>query len=227
MKIKTLKILTSNLANQIDFYTNTIGLKLISESAFEAKLQVGTTILILKQTTHFQPYHFAINIPANQAAAALTWLSSRVEILKDGTSEIQQFKKWNAEAIYFYDKDQNIVELIARKTLNIQSAEIFSPKSLLSISEIGAPVDDLPAIFESLQSIVSIPIYDGSLERFCAIGDENGLFIFINKTIKDWFPTGEKAYSAPFEIVLEERGEEYRLGFEGKAKFITPHTKFS
>ena len=222
MKIKELKIYTNNLLGQIDFYTNKIGLELIERSEFQGVFQIGRSKLTMAQSDQFTPYHFAINIPCNKEIEAIEWLKKRVKILKDGMNEIQDFDFWNAKAIYFYDIDQNIVEFIARKNLKNNSYEGFNVHSLLEISEIGLPVGDIKEAFDVLTKITNIGIFDGGFERFCAIGDENGLFICINKYVKDWYPTGDKANASAFEIKLEENGQPYELVFKnGKIKAIT------
>lgn len=216
MKIKELKIYSSRFDKQIAFYSGKIGLKLIEKTEYEAIFQIGKSKLIFKKSERFQPYHFAINIPANREKEALNWLKQRVEILRDGNYEIQNFDSWNARAIYFYDEDKNIVEFIARKNLKNENQGKFDSDSLLEISEIGVSVNDIKPIYNSLAKIVNIQKYDGGLERFCALGDENGLFICINKNIKDWFPTGDKAYSSEFEIDFQENGKDYKLEFKNE-----------
>lgn len=213
MEIKELKIDSKNLERQIDFYSNKIGLDLIEKSEIEAIFQVGKSKLKLVKSEVSFPYHFAINIPSNKEDEALKWLKARVEILKDGKNEIQDFDFWNAKAIYFYDLDKNIIEFIARKNLKNDSQLNFGINSLLEISEIGMPVNDIEKTFNKLKEISNISIFDGGFERFCAIGDENGLFICINKNVKDWFPTGDKAYSSEFEIKFEHNNQEFGLEF--------------
>ena len=223
MKIKELKIYTQNISNQTDFYENKIGLKIIEKSQSEVSFQIGKSVLRLIENDKFQPYHFAINIPSNKVKEALDWLKSSVTILKDGENEIQNFDfdLWNAKAIYFYDHDKNIVEFIGRKNLGNESNEDFSANSLLEISEIGIPVNDIKSTYKTLKEISNIEIFDGGFERFCAIGNESGLFICINKNIKDWYPTGDKAHSSQFEIRFEEKRQEYEMAFiDGKIKPI-------
>lgn len=213
MQIKELKIYTQHFSEQVVFYSNTIGLNLMEKSENQAVFGIGESKLKIVRSDKFKPYHFAINIPCNKETEALKWLKERVEILKDGIHEIQDFVSWNAKAIYFYDKDNNIVEFIARKNLKNTTDEEFDVNSLLEISEIGIPVDDIETTFTTLHTIANLQKYDGGFERFCAIGDENGLFICINKKLKDWFPTGDKAHSSEFEIKFRENGREYELAF--------------
>ena len=223
MKIKELKIYTQNISNQTDFYENKIGLKIIEKSQSEVSFQIGKSVLRLIENDKFQPYHFAINIPSNKVKEALDWLKSSVTILKDGENEIQNFDfdLWNAKAIYFYDHDKNIVEFIGRKNLGNESNEDFSANSLIEISEIGIPVNNIEATYNTLKETTNIEIFDGGFEKFCAIGDETGLFICIDKSKKDWYPTGDKAYSSEFNIRLEEKEREFELEFvDGEIKSL-------
>lgn len=217
MQIKKLKIYSSQINTQIDFYGNVLGLEVLSFDKNQALFAIGTSILQVEYAEMVTPYHYAINIPANKSTEALEWLRSKTEILKDGASEIQDFNFWNAEAIYFYDKDQNIVEFIARRNLKNFSDKEFSVHQLIEISEIGVPSTDIERQFYQLQNMTNIEIYDGGFERFCAIGDERGLFICINKNIKNWFPTNDKAFSSPFEIEFIEQGVTHRIVYENES----------
>ncbi|WP_422081033.1 VOC family protein [Ulvibacterium sp.] len=221
MQIKELKIYARNFSKQVEFYAKIIGLTLIDISENQAVFQIGKSKLKIVGSDKFKPYHFAINIPCNQEIRALKWLKERVEILKNGIHEIQDFDFWNAKAIYFYDRDHNIVEFIARKNLQNGTEEEFDVNSLLEISEIGIPVSDIETIFNRLNAMANLQKYDGGFERFCAIGDENGLFICINKQLKDWFPTGDKAHSSAFAIKFKENERDYDLEFSnGEIKAI-------
>ncbi|MFT4696918.1 MAG: catechol-2,3-dioxygenase [Flavobacteriaceae bacterium] len=116
--------------------------------------------------------------------------------------------------MYFYDEDQNLVELIARKNIQNSSDKIFDSNSFLEISEIGLPTLDIEKQFNILNKLMGIEVFDGGFEHFCAIGDENGLFICINKEKKDWFPINEETYSSDFEIQFIEKSKEYHFQFK-------------
>ena len=64
-----------------------------------------------------------------------------------------------------------------------------------------------------LNEKTGIEVYDGNFERFCAIGDEHGLFIVINKAVKDWFPTNDKAFSSEFEMEMVQNQKSFRIEF--------------
>jgi len=216
MQIKKLKIYTSSLSAQSQFYSEILKLKMLSQSENSISFKIGRSVLEIESAQKATPYHFAINIPSNQENEALVWLKSRVEILKDGNNEIQDFEAWNAKAMYFYDMDKNIVEFIARKNLDNRSNETFDQNALLEILEIGMPTNDIENKFNFLNENIGMEIYSGGFDRFCAIGDEHGLFICIDKNIKDWFPTSDKTYSSDFEVCIQQGEIEYGVAFKNE-----------
>lgn len=201
MKINKLILLTSRLEEQTEFYKNVLGFKVVEQTADHTSFKIGTSILSFYFRETATPYHFAFNIPSNQINEALNWLKTKVEILRDDeNNEVQDFTDWNAKAVYFYDKDNNIVELIARKNLKNESNTPFRPESLICISEIGMPVNNMERTFHHLNLVKKLPIYSGGIDVFCAAGDENGLFIIINKEKKKWFPTDDIPHSSYFRM---------------------------
>lgn len=204
MNFQALTLYTSRMAQQCRFYSEVLGLEVMKVSDDSYRFRLGNTFVRLQSSSSAVPYHFAINIPSNQAQLALEWLKDRLEIISFEGHEIQDFKNWNAEAIYFYDEDKNIVEFIARHNLSNPSDQAFGSQSLLEVSEIGIPTDNIESKFKLLQEHLGVEIYSGSFERFCAIGDERGLFICIDKNKKDWFPNNDKAHSAQFEALVSD-----------------------
>jgi len=217
MIIKELKLFTSQIKAQTEFYSEVLGLRVLDGAMNKVSFQVGNSILHLEYKEDATPYHFAINIPANKEQEALHWLKSRLRILKDGQDEIIDFKAWNAKAIYFYDQDKNIVELIARRNLDNASEANFNVGQFLEISEIGVPTNDLEWLYNTLNNSMGLSIYDGGFGNFCAVGDENGLFICINKDNKTWYPTQDKAYVSDFEVIALQKGKQYSVNYRDGA----------
>ena len=216
MKIKELKLYTSKLKEQAGFYSEVLELNTLDQSEKSVSFRIGNSTLRFEEKIDATPYHFAINIPANKEQEALNWLKSKLQILKDGPDEIIDFTAWNAKAIYFYDKDKNIVELIARKNLKNGTNENFGPEQFLEISEIGIPTKDIESVYNSLSESLVLEIYDGGFGNFCAIGDENGLFICVNMDRKDWYPTNDKAFPSDFEIKLLQKGNPFKIEFKNR-----------
>ncbi len=217
MKIKEIILFTENIEGQKQFYQEVLNFKLIHDTAAEIAFKTGESTLTFRYKEGVKPAHVAFNIPSDAIEEALHWLQERVTILPDGKYLISDFNSWQARAIYFYDADRNIMEFIARKPLNIQSSKPFLPDSILSISEVGIAVNDIKAIYNSIMALQPIPVFDGNFQRFCALGDTEGLFILVNKIIKKWHPTQEEAFTSEFII----RGD-YNFAFSnGEIKEIS------
>ena len=223
MKIQELTIYTSQLDEQRAFYSETLELPLLHKNTDSFKIAIGSS----KLTFHYQhkatPYHFAFNIPSNQAFEASSWLQKKnIQLLKDEDHELIDFSNWNAQSMYFYDPDRNIVELIARKNLAIENRDPFNSHAFLCISEIGIPCTNIEQIYQALLPIDYLPKYDGDFSRFCAVGDESGLLILIQKEVKKWFPTNDTAYSSNFQLLFENKhAEKKQLAFQN-GKIIKP-----
>lgn len=202
MKIKSLTLYTNQIQPQKQLYHKVLGFELVDNEKHQISFQIGDSKLIFKHKPNAKPYHFAFNIPSNQIENAKSWIQERIPILKDENNEIIDFPAWNAKAIYFYDADNNIVELIARKGLAHETSS-FGTKEILSISEIGLVTENIKKVYDKLLFATQIPMYDGSFDRFLAAGNEYGLFIIINKNKKDWFPTNDKAFISDFELIAE------------------------
>ncbi|WP_046758652.1 VOC family protein [Kordia jejudonensis] len=200
MKISELTLFTNNLEDQKQFYTTVLELPLVYADTEKFIVKIGVSSLTFVKAKKSNPAHFAINISSYKIEEALYWIQKRTAILLCEGEQIADFSNWNAEALYFYDADGNIVEFIARKDLNIINSHPFSATDLINISEIGIVSNDHKTIYEKLHAMRPISIYDGSLDRFCALGNAEGLFILVNNTKKKWFPTQEEALIADFQV---------------------------
>ncbi len=185
------------------------------------RLMNGST-LTFEQTDAFIPYHFAFNIPSFQIREALNWLQSiSVDMIPYKEQFLVDFKAWNADAVYFYDPDGNILELIARKNLNLSTNQAFSAKSILSISEIGMPVQNVFEASEMLKATIGLKQYSGDRDYFCAMGDEEGLFIIVDEARKKWMPTEIPAKAAAFESLIDYAGREWAINYRNAKLEIT------
>ncbi|HSJ11087.1 MAG TPA: VOC family protein [Gillisia sp.] len=214
MKINRLEISTGNLKAQLKFYRNLLGLAIKGEDENSFEVAIGFSILKFTSSTSFTPYHIAIHIPDKQEEKALIWLKSRVDILKNEDEEIVDFSAWNARSVYFYDADHNIMEFISRRNFFKNGTDEFSEKSMLGIAETGLPTSDIREKFDLLNKHFNLEKFDGDFNVFCAIGDDLGLLITIDKNKKDWFPTNDKAFSSNFKIEFTHQNLEYSFIFQ-------------
>ena len=213
MKIEFLTLYSSRIKDQLAFYNNILGLPIKNKKATSFQVSIGYTVLEFRQDDSATPYHLAVHIPAKREAPALAWLKERVAILKDKGKEIIDFPAWKARSVYFYDKDHNIVELISRTDLFPSGPAGFSEEGFIGVSEIGIATGDVEDKFQFLNDQFGLQKFSGDYTRFCATGDDEGLFIIINKDVKDWIPAGDTAFASPFEIEFSIKGASSRLSF--------------
>lgn len=202
MEIKKLTLFTVQLTAQKHFYESVLGLEVMGADPKQTAFALPGTQLRFEEREHSQPYHFAINIPSNQINEAVQWLKKRVTIEKDGGHEIVDFPAWNAQSVYFYDTNKNIVEFIARRDLDNKSKEPFSVRALLEISEIGVATSHFNLNYDRITKEMGLEKFGGGREVFAAFGTDNGLFILIDRDKKNWFPTNDVAFPAPFEAEI-------------------------
>lgn len=213
MIIKHLTLYAQNLAKQKTFFVDVLGFELICENERGFEIQAGMSILKFEYHPESKVYHFAFGIPFSLHKTAFSWLKDRVEIIKDGENQIVDFPAWEAKAIYFYDRDGNICEFIARKSIPETSVENFNLNHIFNVAEIGLVTSHIKNTFDKLHQQTKITMYDGSLDRFLAVGSDDGLFICIDPNKKDWFPTNEKAEISDFIAEVEILNNDYSVRY--------------
>ena len=213
MKVTFLKIFTSRTQEQKRFYEDVLDLKVLDQGS-SFSIQIGFTEIEFVEDAKARPYHLAFHIPGGTEKEALEWLKSRTGILKNQGDEITNFPAWNARSVYFYDAGQNILEFISRRDFLVQEKQGFSQERILGVSEIGLATDAVKEKFEFLSAKLGLEKYSGDTRRFCATGDDEGLFIVIDKNRKDWIPTGDKAFASAFEVRLSTDTGIFDLAFK-------------
>jgi catechol-2,3-dioxygenase len=213
MRITALKIHNSNIHAQQHFYGNTLGLpsRIVDN---ELRIQIGTdqthsSELTFVQSANFTGrYHFAFTIPKNQFEAGVHWLEQRTTIASDANGKTRfETGEWNADNVYFFDPQGNIVELIARHELDESSLEKanenpFGPHSLLHISEIGLASPNVLEMIAWFAKTLEVGTYKSFDKTFAPIGDVHGLVIAVPKD-RIWFPdTGIPAQILPVELTI-------------------------
>lgn len=207
MRIQELSLQTRQLAEQKDFYSTTLGLPLLAETAEAFIVQAGTTRLRFQETQEHMLYHIAFTIPRNTFTSTKSWLRKHVPLLhKDGEDEIF-FAGINARSLYFCDATNNILEFIVHYDLNQETARAFGAAEILHVSEIGLPVEDVPTLAATLKDTLDIDPYRGPVsEEFAFLGDIYGQLVVV-KIGRPWLPTETvRAAVAPVQITI--RGQQ-------------------
>ncbi|MCP9199737.1 VOC family protein [Gramella sp. GC03-9] len=214
MKINKLTVYSSRIKKLLKFYRDELGFEIreYAEKSFELKL--GYSVLRFEYREHATPYHIALHVPDRQEEEVLQWVETNLGALKNNEEKIIDFSNWHAKSVYFYDADRNIMEFISRRDFSKPESAIFEPVNIVGIAEIGLATDDVEQKFRKMKEEIGLQKFDGDLERFCAIGNPEGLVITINKDLKDWFPTGDRAYMSAFKVEIEHEDKQFALKFD-------------
>lgn len=214
MHILEIELLTGNLEETEHFYSNLAGLTTKQKDTTSISFMAGHSTLTFIRSGELNPrYHFAFNIPKNQVESAAAWVAERFELILGPDNEtIADFISWNAKAVYFYDNNGNILELIARFDLDTASDRPFSASSILSISEIGIVTDAPMAFAKQLIEKENFSYFSKSpvSESFVVLGDDNGLLIIV-KNHRNWYPTQQKSQKQYTKIKLSRNGQQKEL----------------
>jgi catechol-2,3-dioxygenase len=215
MEILSLELLAPDLNKLADFYGEKIGLPAIVRKADEIGFQAGESELFFKQAEAGWKgfYHIAFNIEEEKLFEAKHWLAERITLIPNRDwQDIFHFEAWNADALYSKDPAGNIVEFIARHDLKETSGKAVSNAFILSISEVGTVVDDVPTFVKQLTSKLGTGLYHNTFnESFAAIGDESGLLLVARKG-REWYPNnGKFAQFAPFKLEINLDSSPHRI----------------
>ena len=200
MILQEIRLQTNRLFPLYHFYKNVLDLPVTDDSDAHFTIRAGLSKLIFEKTEDplsYPNYHFAFNIPSNRIQEAHDWLKEKTELLwiEDYQSYITDFRGWNAHSVYFLDPAGNIAELIARADLNDIINEPFSSKHIRNVSEIGLvfPEKGFQRSIEQILKDYKLEYFSKQppLEKFCAIGNEEGLFIIVPED-RSWYPCKDK-----------------------------------
>jgi catechol 2,3-dioxygenase-like lactoylglutathione lyase family enzyme len=214
MNIRKLELLSSDLQTQRDFYTNILGLPAELTSSSLAVTAGKTEILFTQSPSDFAgAYHFAFNIPENQYSAAKKWITNRIPLLhdKNGKEDFES-KSWNSDSIYFLDAAGNILECIARHSLQNAAVGDFDSRQILNVSEIGLPSENVIELADRLCTRLGVSVYKQEPnETFTPVGDEDGLLI-IPVQNRIWMPdSGVPARMLPVRVWGEVNGRDWEV----------------
>jgi hypothetical protein len=210
MNILELELLSDNLVQTEAFYRKVFGLAPYFKDGNDLMFfKIGLTELIFKKSDNQKPvYHFAIDVPNNHFEEVYRLFGQRVPLLmvKD-ESDIADFVNWDARSFYFYDNNQNLVEIITRYSNKAHDAEPFGPQSYISVSEIGFVTPNVPQLAETLAKEYGITNFHRQppSETFSVSGNDDGLFILAQNG-REWFPTQVKAQHFPTRVLYMDNG---------------------
>lgn len=165
-------------------------------------------------------YHYAIAVPANSIHAVLRWWLATCQTPQHtpyGT--IHAFDEWHADALYFRDAADNVVEFIAQRDVNQPTPPTFVHTQMLGICEIGIASSDVLALADWCHTSLQLTSYYSTSPTFYPVGDVHGRFIIVDH-MRTWYPdTGVIAGSTPCHITMQTAQHASRC-----IRFTTPDT---
>lgn len=209
MNIELLTLETADLDSLKLFYSQLLGLPVVTETNDHITLKIGSSKLAFATTTLPQKpfYHVAFNIPAQQFNAAKDWLKERLTLATEAGADEIQFSAWSSTSCYFEDPAGNIIEFIARKSHSALNAESFSPLDCLNISEIGVTVPDIVALGTQLRASGFPLANQGAIdpEGLAFFGSEpQGAYLILVQPGRRWLFSTKRAQIFPLTIRLRE-----------------------
>jgi catechol 2,3-dioxygenase-like lactoylglutathione lyase family enzyme len=214
MKILSLELSTMNLSKMKHFYLEQLSFPLKGESDDSFTITAGHTELTFTydrdQKNPF--YHFAMDIPNNQIQEVHDWLLKKGCHILDATTieeaniyadeKIVFFGETNAQSVYFFDPQGNLVEFIARKNLDNSSVKPFDPLSIINISEIGFSLqNDVEQTIDKLCTEFDVTPYTGDGKTFQILGNDQGMFI-LGAGTRTWYPISRSPEIHPIHMTI-------------------------
>ena len=216
MKLEQIQIQTNNIQETTAFYQDILDLPIIEKNSKWVTIQAGNSILKFIENAAFNSiYHFAFNIPENKLDEAIEWCKNKVGLIViEDQNVIANFETWNANAVYFYDNNGNLLEFIARHDLDNTATENFSSKSILNISEIGIVTENPLELGNQLIEKHALEFFskNNNSDVFSALGNDEGLLIIV-KPNRNWYPTQTPTQTNPTEIRIQNNENNFELIF--------------
>lgn len=220
MKITVATLWTDQVKPMQDFYTGTLSFPLVEETETSFTVQIGTSQLRfeLDTTQQAKQYHFAFNIPGDAFQLAKNWLRQRVPLLIENGEDEIYFENIDAHSVYFYDPDENVVELIARHAVNPdKSLTTFSVQDMLDIGEMNVTTPDVAGVGAKFAELGIVrrdrqPVKPDFLNF---LGEaEDGTHLLLGRAGRPWLFSPKIALTSP--LVLELDGKLHvRIDAEG------------
>jgi hypothetical protein len=220
MQIEELTLHTHHLADQKAFYHTLLGLPLLWEAADSFTLQAGTTRLCFQETELDVLYHLAFSIPGTTFQEVKQWVHERVPLLTITKSRRISSPQWewtkvgedeiffpiaNARSFYVRDAANTILKFVVYDDLSQERTIANGAASVLSVSEIGLPVEDVLQFSTRVKEQLGVepyPLSRPASEEFGFLGDASGQLVVV-KLGHAWMPTETvRATVAPMQLTI-------------------------
>lgn len=225
MQLTRIQIDVGDLTAAGRFFTEVLLLPAAVGKGSTLRISVGRSQLVLAERLGPAPagvHHLAFDVPAATFAAHRDWLSDRVSLLSaaDGTTEFEGPPVWNSRSVYFEGPDRMVLELIARR--NRTAPPLTATPQLLSVSEVGVAVPDVPSAVATLNDAYGLDTFGEASAEFAPVGDDEGLLIVVAEG-RAWLPVFD-VVATPIPLHIELSGVRHRgpLSLNPQATLTSP-----
>lgn len=211
---KKVTLYTNQLEDMKGFYEYQLGFRIVEEDETSFTLSIGESQLVFRESERAAVYHFALNIPGNQFTLAKWWAGERVTLNRqEGMDEIF-YANFDADAFYFQDPAGNVVEFIARRSVDRMGN--FTVDSLLNISEVSITTTHVEEVGEAIENM-DIPVrgnkgIDSKSLNFLGSGHT---YIILVAPKRTWYFSKQKSETHPLSIELSD-GRQIDITEEGR-----------
>lgn len=222
MHIRQVQLATRSLDDTVRFYER-LGCAVLADDD-SVRVTVGASQLVFRVLDGMTgAHHLAFTIPTGTFADAKRRVAEVATVLgADGVDEFEGPAGWDSRSVYFEGPDRQLLELIERRELPDGDAVAADGQAapadghaaradghaaplaplLVSVSEVGIAVPDVPGAVETLSQHGLDPYAGPPGPDFAPVGDVDGLLILVSPG-RRWFPTLDRApSSAPVVVDL-------------------------
>lgn len=222
MHIRQVQLATRSLDDTARFYER-LGCAVLADDD-SVRVTVGASQLVFRVLDGMTgAHHLAFTIPTGTFADAKRRVAAVATVLgADGVDEFEGPAGWDSRSVYFEGPDRQLLELIERRGLPAGDAAPIDGQAaptdgqaapadgdaaplaplLVSVSEVGIAVPDVPGAVETLSLHGLDPYANQPGPDFAPVGDVHGLLILVSPG-RQWFPTLDRApSSAPVVVDL-------------------------
>lgn len=211
---KKVTLYTNQLEDMKGFYEYQLGFRIVEEDETSFTLSIGESQLVFRESERAAVYHFALNIPGNQFTLAKWWAGERVTLNRQEGMDEVFYANFDADAFYFQDPAGNVVEFIARRSVDRMGN--FTVDSLLNISEVSITTPHVEEVGELIEEM-DIPVrgnkgIDPKSLNFLGSGHA---YIILVAPKRTWYFSKQKSETHPLSIELSD-GRQIDITEEGR-----------
>ncbi|AIY04290.1 beta-lactamase [Planococcus sp. PAMC 21323] len=211
---KKVILYTNQLEDMKGFYEYQLGFRIVEEDDTSFTLSMGESQLVFRESDRAAVYHFALNIPGNQFTLAKSWTSERVTLNRQEGMDEVFYANFDADAFYFQDPAGNVVEFIARRSVDRMAN--FTVDSILNISEVSITTTYVEEVGELIEDM-DIPVrgskgIEAKSLNFLGSGHA---FILLVEPKRIWYFSKQKSETHPLSIELTD-GRQINITEEGR-----------